>query len=175
MQPEPALRFWLEALAAEGGVIGTTGDPTFVVVPDRWQRLFELPAELSVTADPEVAREDGALFLIAGESAVAQVAELVLDDGDAGWAHLAWPAVVPPSREAFQSLVRDQITVEGGTVSVDGEPAPAFVPVLKVGVRVRYAISLDDRFEEKEEIWVEGRSGLSLDPALGGSLDRALP
>src|SRR6266567_1985677 len=88
VQPEPALRFWLEALAAEGGIVITSGDPTPVVVPDRWQRLLELPHELSVTADSEVAKESGVLFLAAGEPGVAGVAELVLDDGDAGWGHL---------------------------------------------------------------------------------------
>jgi hypothetical protein len=72
-------------------------------------------------------------------------------------------------------LVRDRISVDGGAVDVDAEPVPAFVPVVRIGVLVRYAVSLDDRFEEKEEIWVEGRSGLPLDDWVSGSLGRAPP
>jgi hypothetical protein len=91
---DPALGFWLRYLDASGGLHEDAGDQTLVMLPSELQAKLGLPEEVAVTADPEVAREDGALLLLPGHPALDQAAAAVLDQGDAGLAWLAWPAGV---------------------------------------------------------------------------------
>jgi hypothetical protein len=48
------------------------------------QQAFHLPEEVAVTADPEVAEEEGAMLLIPGHPLLEQAAAQVLEQGDAG-------------------------------------------------------------------------------------------
>ena len=63
---DPALGFWLRHVAAAGGLWEPDGDTTYVVLPAPLRDAYRLPEELRVTADPDVAREDGATLLTAG-------------------------------------------------------------------------------------------------------------
>jgi hypothetical protein len=96
---DPALGFWLRHVAAAGGIWEPDGDATYVVLPPPLRVAYQLPEELRVTADPDVAREDGATLLAAGHPVLAEAAERVLACGDTGHLVLARPASAPPGRD----------------------------------------------------------------------------
>ena len=81
---EPALGFWLSYAEQEGALVEDHGDHAVVVLPGECQRETGLPEELTVTSDPDVAREDGAVLMVAGHPAVEQAASAVLAAGDVG-------------------------------------------------------------------------------------------
>lgn len=160
--------FWLRWAEGHGALCddpGHAGDASMVVLPPPLQADLDLPEALSVTADPEVAREDGALLLIPGHPLLDRAAGQVLDDGDAGVAHLARPASLPPSAACLEAKARDHLGVDHGRIDVDGEPVPAHLPVLRLGVLVSFTVSLEERFQERQEAWVDARTGLPLGDA----------
>ena len=57
---EPALSFWLHYAQREGALVEDGAEQAVVILPPELQRANELPEELTVSADPDVAREDGA-------------------------------------------------------------------------------------------------------------------
>ncbi|MBI4729128.1 MAG: hypothetical protein HY775_06445 [Acidobacteria bacterium] len=166
---DPALRFWLHYAEREGALLEETADRVLVLLPDRVREVAGLPEEVALTADPEVAREEGAVLLLPGHPALAGVAERVLEEGDAGLVWLAWPPA-RPSADALLARARELLPVDHGRIDLEGEPAPAYTPLLRVGVLVTYMLSLDDRFTEREEIWVDARSGLGLEEGVGRRL-----
>jgi len=93
---EPALSFWLHYAQREGALVEDGAEQAVVILPPELQRANELPEELTVSADPDVAREDGAILMIAGHPAVERAAAAVLDAGDAGAACL--PTYLPTYR-----------------------------------------------------------------------------
>ena len=58
-----------------GGLTEFGGDTTLVMLPPALQTTLELPEVLQVTADPDVAREDGATLLSAGHPALGRCAD----------------------------------------------------------------------------------------------------
>jgi hypothetical protein len=172
MPAEPALRFWLDFVEAEGGVAEEGPDANLVLLPEHLRAHLDLPEELSVTDDPDVAREEGGLLVIAGQPVLVQAAELVLARGDAGWAHLPWPESPPPSRQSLQDAARHHVVVDHGRIDIDGQPARRYVPTVRVGALVEYQVSLEDRFLEQAEVWVDARSGEPLPVAVAEALGR---
>jgi hypothetical protein len=162
MITDPALGFWLRYLDASGGLHEDAGDQTLVMLPSELQAKLGLPEEVAVTADPEVAREDGALLLLPGHPALDQAAAAVLDQGDAGLAWLAWPAGVPPAPAALLERARARFDIDHGRIDAEGHPARVYLPVLRVGALVSYDAGAGERFQEREEVWVDGRNGLPL-------------
>lgn len=162
MITEPALRFWLDYAEREGAVHDDS-DPALVLLPAALQSAFGLPGELAVTAEPEVARDDGALLLIPGHPAVDGAAAAILEEGDVGWAQLAWPSSVQPSSSVLEARARQSFQVDHGRIDAAGEAASVYVPVLRVGALVTHGVSLDHRFREREEVWVDARDGSVLD------------
>jgi hypothetical protein len=156
---EPALSFWLDYAERRGALVEEHPDHALVLLPDPLQRESELPEEASVTASPDVAREDGAALLIAGHPAVERAAASVLAEGDTGCAYLPWPSSRPPTRSALEALAREHAAVEHGRVDAAGEPIAAYLPLLRAGAMVSYAASLTLRFQEQEEAWVDARTG----------------
>ena len=130
---DPALGFWLRHVAAAGGLSEPDGDATYVVLPPPLRDAYRLPEELRVTADPDVAREDGATLLTAGHSILAEAAERVLASGDTGHLVLARPASVPPGHDALLAAVREAFPVGHGRIDLSGEPAAVLHPVIRVG------------------------------------------
>lgn len=169
---EPALRFWLRFATREGALVEEAGDHAVLVLPEALQEAAELPEEVAVTSDPDVAREDGAVLLIAGHPELERAASAVLETGDIGRAYLPWPASAPPRVEDLQRAARDRWTIEHGRIDCGGQPRPVFAPLLRVGAMVRYEASLNHQFHEQMESWVDARSGLppperALDALLG--------
>jgi hypothetical protein len=159
---DPALGFWLRYAAREGALCDETDESAYVVLPDPLQAAFGLPEETNVTADPEVAREDGAMLVAPGHPALNAAADRVLSAGDAGWSRLAWPVRVPPTPDALLSRAREAFPVDHGRIDATGAPSRVLRPVLRVGALVDFTVSMDASFSELVECWVDARSGLEL-------------
>lgn len=159
---EPALGFWLDLVEAEGGVWEDEGDRAVALLPGPLVDGLDLPEEVAVTADPEVAREEGALLLIPGHPALDRAAASVLARGDAGRSHLAWPASQPPTPGDLVARAREAVGVEHGRIDPGGHPREVYLPLLRLGAAVTYTVSLEDRFQERQEVWVDARTGLAL-------------
>ncbi|MGI8777510.1 MAG: hypothetical protein ACR2LJ_09025 [Acidimicrobiales bacterium] len=161
---DPGLRFWLGYAEQRGAVSEDAGFGSAVVIlPETLQRTLGLPEEVAVTADPDAAREEGALLLVPGQPVLDRAAEAVLAEGDAGVSWLAWPASDRPSRHDLIAAARERFSVDHGRIDAGGEPAPVLFPLLRVGALITYTVSLDLRFQEREEVWVDGRTGLPLE------------
>ncbi len=161
---EPGLRFWLHYAEREGALTEEAGDRSLMVLPQSLQERFGLGETMVVTTDPDLAREDGAVLLIPGHPLLDAAAGRVLDEGDAGAVWLAWPVKPPPATADLLAKARDQIGIEHGRIDPGGEALPRYAPVLRVGVQVTYFVR--DRFYEREEVWVDGCTGLALPPRL---------
>jgi hypothetical protein len=162
---DPGLRFWLRFTECAGGLCETGGDVALAILPARLQAAFDLPEAVAVTADPDVAREEGALLLLPGHPALDRAATETLDRGDVGHAWLPWPTPTRPTTEVLLDRARERFAVAHGRLDSDGYPTCVYTPLLRVGVLVTYALSLDHRFQEREEVWTDARTGLSLDDA----------
>ena len=170
---DPALEFWLRHVAADGGLWEPAGDSAYVVLPGQLRDAYRLPEELRVTADPDVAREEGATLLTAGHPVLAEAADRVLVVGDAGYLVLDRPAAVPPGRDVLQAEVREAFPADHGRIDLSGEPAFGLHPVVRVGALVTYELSAEDRFQEEAERWVDVPSCRELPAALARSLSKA--
>ena len=106
------LDFWLRYVEGSGGLTEFDGDTTLVMLPPTLQTMLELPEVLQVTADPDVAREDGATLLSAGHPALSRCADQVLAVGDVAALAVPVTATPPPPAEHLQASARDQFTVE---------------------------------------------------------------
>ena len=136
-------------------------------------RRYRLPEELRVTADPDVAREDGATLLAAGHPVLAEAAERVLASGDIGHLVLARPVFAPPGHDVLLAGVRDAFPVDHGRIDLSGEPAVVLHAVIQVGALVTYELSAEDRFQEEAQRWVDVPSRRELSADLVGRLCRA--
>ena len=159
---EPALRFWLSYAEREGALVEERADHALVLLSPQLQAANELPEEVVVTADPDLAREEHAVLLIAGHPAVERAAAAVLAEGDTGHAYLPWPDSLPPTRSMLEAHAREWVAVEHGRIDATGEPMAGYVPLLRVGAMIRYAASLRLQFAEQEEAWVDAATGLAL-------------
>ncbi len=157
---EPGLAFWLRYAEREGALVEEQRDQALVLLPQRLRDESELPEEAILTSDPDVARDDGAVLLIAGHPAIERAAAAVLAEGDTGHAYLPWPLSRPPTRSALETRARELVPVDHGRVDATGEPAGAYLPLLRVGAMISYAASLTLRFHEQEEAWVDACTGL---------------
>ena len=162
IRADGGLRFWLDYVEWSDGLWEGAGDVALVVLPPRLAAEFALPEEVQVTGDPDVAREDGVAFLAAGHPAVIRAAEAVLESGDVGVVTLARPRSLPPSAAALQEKARERFPVDHGRIDAVGEPQPAVRGVLRAGAVVNYAVSTEDRFQERVECWVDLPTGLAL-------------
>jgi hypothetical protein len=155
---DAGLSFWLRYVDATGGLVEENGDTTLVVLPDDLQRQLDLPEELQVTADPDVARDAGVTFLGAGHPALGRSADEVLAIGDVAAYTIAAPAAIPPSVDRLQDAARDQFTVEHGRIDASGSVTRGVRPILRVGAIVDYTLSTDDRYQEVAECWIDATS-----------------
>src|SRR5262249_43977823 len=106
--------------------------------------------------------EDGVAFLATGHPAVIRAAEAVLGSGDVGVVTLDRPRSLPPSAAVLQEKVRERFPVDHGRIDAVGEPRPGFRGGLRAGAVVSYAVSTEDRFQERVECWVDLPTGLAL-------------
>lgn len=152
------LDFWLRYVEASGGLTEFSGDTTLVMLPPALQTMLELPEVLAVTADPDIAREDGATFLSAGHPALGRCADEVLAVGDVAAMAVPVAATPPPAAEHLQETARDQFTVDHGRIDATGAPTRSVRVILRVGALVDYTLSSDDHYQECAECWVDVQS-----------------
>src|SRR5256885_1141842 len=91
---DPGLRFWLRYVDDHGGLTEPATDGTLVVLPPAVAAEFDLPDELMVTSDPDIAREDGTVLLATGHPVLIRAGDATLTSGDPGG--VSRPA--PPTR-----------------------------------------------------------------------------
>lgn len=167
---DPGVGFWLRYVEAEGALSEDQGDHALVVLPDALQQRFAVDDVVAVTADPEVAREDGAMLLLPGHPMLDGAAASAVERGDAGVAWLPWPGRRSPGTSELLDRAREIVGVEHGRIDRDQEAARAWLPVLRAGARATTTASLDLRFQERHEVWVDARAGAEAPDALIDSL-----
>lgn len=157
IRTEGALGFWLDWVEHSGGLWEDDGERAFAVLPEQLAQEFGLSEETAVAADPDVAREEGALLLITGHPLIARAAESLLTAGDTGAVTLSAPRSVPPGAELLLAKARDTFGVDHGRIDAqpDNLPYRALRQVLRVGALVGYEFSADDHFQEHAETHVD--------------------
>ncbi|MET7354986.1 hypothetical protein [Streptomyces mirabilis] len=162
IRKEAGLAFWLDWVEHRGGLWEDAGDTALALLPAALASELELPEETAITADPDVAREDGALLLVTGHPVVAKAAESVLAAGDTGTLTLAAPRSMPPDAATLLSKAREHLPVDHGRLDprADAVPERALRPVLRVGALVGYELSAEDHFQEQVEVFVDVPSRL---------------
>jgi hypothetical protein len=149
------LDFWLRYVEASGGLTESGGDTTLVMLPPALQTTLGLPEVLQVTADPDVAREDGATLLSVGHPTLGRSADEVLAVGDVAAMAVPVAATPPPPVEHLQAMARAQFTVDHGRIDATGAPTRSVRAILRVGALVDYTLSSDDHYQECTECWVD--------------------
>lgn len=153
----PELDLFLAFAGRSGAIHESDGAGGCVVVlPEVVQRRFELPETMEVTADPDAARDDGSTLLCAGHPLVDAVAAAILASGDGGERWVAWPETSPRADQLCDAA-RTALPVDHGRVDLADQPRALYAPLLRVGVLVTYTV--DERYQEREELWVDGRTG----------------
>lgn len=176
MSPRDAgLQFWLRYVESAGGLAESGTESATAILPSGLQQDLDLPDSVTVTADPDVAREEGAVLLAAGHPALTRAAEAVLEGGDAGVVALPRPASVPPQRDELQAKARKEFPVQHGRIDATDAPRPGLRPVLHVGALVSYTMSEEDHFQERAACWVDVTSRLELPDTVSDRLARLDP
>lgn len=170
---DPGLRFWLRYIEYGGGLAEPTGDGTLVMLPEPLADDFDLPAEMVVTSDPDVAREDGTVLLTTGHPVLIRAADATLTGGDAGVLALAEPTTPAPVADQLQERARDQFPVDHGLIDIAGLPRRVTRPMLRVGALVTYTVSAEESYQESVECWVDAQSRLQLSDQAVSRLQRA--
>ena len=165
---DPGLRFWLGHVARTGGLVEEDGDRAMVVLPEPLQKELDLPEEVVVTDDPEIAEEEQAVLLIQGHPALERTAAAILERSDAGYLLLAWPAGTLPTGAQMLEMAREQVVIDHGRVDLNGVPAPVHLPLLHAGALVTY--TADQMFQEWEEVWVGAHDGMPVTEPLRGAV-----
>lgn len=154
----PELDLFLAFAGRSGAIHESDGAGGCVVMlPGVVQRRFELPETMEVTADPDVARDDGSTLLCAGHPVVDAVATAILAGGDGGERWVAWPDTAPRA-DQLADAARTALPVDHGRVDLVDQPRALYAPLLRVGVLVTYTV--DERYQEREEVWVDARTGM---------------
>jgi hypothetical protein len=170
---DPALGFWLRHVVAEGGLHEPAGDAIYVVLPPALSDRYRLPEELRVTADPDIARDEGVTLLALGHPVLSDAAERTLATGDAATLVLAGPATVPPSLDVLLAAAREAFPVDHGRIDASGAPEVVRHGVIRVGALVTFELSAEDRFQEQAERWVDVPSRRLLPAGIVDRLTRA--
>ena len=118
-----------------------------------------MPGELEVTDDPDVAREDGVVFLGAGHPVIARAAEVVLAEADIGHIYCG-PTYSTPALDALEQKARLRFPIAHGRLDFVGPPVAHTLHIVRVGVLVRYALSEDCHYQEQYEHWVDAETRL---------------
>lgn len=156
----PAFTFWLDYLDARGGLWEQSGDTVLAVLPDQVAATHDLPESALITDDPDIAREDGVLFLGAGHPEIDKAADAIVEEGDVAVVTMAHP-VKPMSTEDVLARVRDQVPVDHGRIDATAAPIRTHRAVLRLGVLVSHVVSAEETFTEVAECLVDMASRIA--------------
>ena len=152
---DSGLRFWLSYVEHCGGLVEAGPGSALVVLPEPLRARLGLAETLTVTGDPEVAREDRAMLLATGHPVLAQSADAVLAGADVGRGVLPWPGDQIPGATDLLERARDSSPVDHGRIDLAGPPTRAYLPVLRAGAMIRYVVAGDEAFQERSECWLD--------------------
>lgn len=170
MKADSGLEFWLRYVESAGGLTEDAGDTALVVLPAGVQARLMLPEEFAVTGDPDVAREDGAMFLAAGHPVLGQAADDVLAAGDVGRVAIRVPPAPPPEAAGLLERARDQFPVDHGKIDATEAPARGIRSMLRVGALVTYTASAEDHYQERAETFLDAVSRVELPASAAAQL-----
>lgn len=168
--PGGGIDFFVRYAELGGALAEPVSGGTLVVLPDPMQSQLQLAEEIGLTEDPEVAREDGYVLLTHGHPLLTLAAESVLAQGDIGWAHLPGPGGPPPTPSLLEARAREEVQPDHGRIDAAGAPQAAHLATLRVGALITYSVSIDQRVQELEEVWVDAGSGDVLPETLAARL-----
>ena len=163
----PAFAFWLSYLEHHGGLWEQSGDTVLAILPGHLSAQHDLPETALITDDPDIAREDGVLFLGAGNPEIDKGAETIIDSGDVGALTLPH-GTKQTSTEDLLAKIRDQVPVDHGRIDATSSILRSHRPLLRLGALVSHTVSADERFTEVAEClldvpsrvaWAAGRRG----------------
>lgn len=150
----PALAFWLSYVESHGGLWERSGDTVLAILPDALAARHDLPDSALITDDPDIAREDGVLFLGAGNPEIDKGAEAIIDAGDVGGLTLAH-STKPVSTDDLLDKIRAQVPVDHGRIDATGSVLRSHRPTLRLGALVSHTVSADEQFTEVAECLVD--------------------
>lgn len=163
MISDPAVSLWARYVEREGALVETDGPASVLtVLPPDLQDRHGVPEVVTVTGDPDAAREDGSVLLAPGHPLLEGVADRVLHQGDVGVVWVPFPASRLPDRQTLEVHAREWFPVDHGRVDAVDIPHPVYLPVLRAAALVTYEVSLDARFQERCEVWVDATNGRAL-------------
>jgi len=169
----PGVEFLARYAESEGGLADLGPDGALLLLPEHLSRSLSVPEALRVTADPEVAREDGTLLVFAGHPLLRSAAQAVLERGDVGCAYLPRPAALPPTRDVLELKAREHVHADHGRLDVVAPPEATDLIVLRAAALVTYTTSVDRSVQEVEEVWVAPSTCQEVPPALRAVLSGA--
>ena len=146
----PAFAFWLSYLDHRGGLWEQSGDTVLAILPGQLSAQHDLPETALITDDPDIAREDGVLFLGSGHPEIGKGAETIISSGDVGTRTLPHRAK-QPSTDDLLAKIRDQIPVDHGRIDATGSILRSHRSLLRFGALVTHTVSADEQFTEVAE------------------------
>lgn len=170
---DSGLRFWLSYVEHRGGLVETSSTGAVAILPESLQEQLDLAETVTVTGDPEVAREDEAVLLASGHPVLTLSAEAVLAGADVGRAALPWPGDQLPDATGLLERARDNIPVDHGRIDPAGAPTRAYLPVLRAGAMINYVVAGDEAFQERSECWLDAGLRRELPDDVHAALDAA--
>jgi len=150
----PAFAFWLNYLDHHGGLWEQSGDTVLAILPGQLSNQHDLPESALITDDPDIAREDGALFLGAGNPEIGKGAEAVVAAGDVGALTLPHSAK-HISTEDLLAKIRDQVPIDHGRIDATSSILRSHRPVLRLAALVSHSVSADEQFTEVAECFLD--------------------
>jgi len=150
----PSFAFWLNYLDSHGGLWEQSGDTVLAILPGHLTAKHDLPEAALITDDPDIAREDGVLFLGAGHPEIDKGAETIIDSGDIGALTVPHSAK-PLSTEDLLAKIRDQVPVDHGRIDGTSSSIRSHRPLLRLGALVSHAVSADEQFTEVAECLID--------------------
>ena len=169
----PSFAFWLNYLDSHGGLWEQSGDTVLAILPKHLSAKHDLPETALITDDPDIAREDGVLFLGAGNPEIDKGAETVIDSGDVG------TLIVPPnaksmSTEDLLAKIRDQVPVDHGRIDGTGSIIRSHRSLLRLGALVSHTVSTEEQFTEVAECLIDVPSRIAWSPDAAARLGVAM-
>ena len=162
-QHGPALAFWLSYLDYQGGLWEQSGDTVLAILPGQLSAQHDLPETALITDDPDIAREDGVLFLGSGHPEIDKGAETIIGLGDVGALTLPHRAK-QTSTEDLLAKIRDQVPIDHGRIDATGSILRSHRSALRLGTLVSHTVSADDQFTEVAECLLDVPSRVAWAP-----------
>ena len=162
-QHGPALAFWLSYLDYQGGLWEQSGDTVLAILPGQLSAQHDLPETALITDDPDIAREDGVLFLGSGHPEIDKGAETIIGTGDVGALTLPHRAK-QTSTEDLLARIRDQVPVDHGRIDATGSILRSHRSLLRLGALVSHTVSADEQFTEVAECLLDVPSRVAWAP-----------